>query len=102
MITGALVMGKSFNEAVYSILVLIEPYRSIVHALRCHSELSLLTDLQYRLTTFLIKGTYALYPNNDVTQTARKGAGGGMLFVICIFVLAYGCSWGPGGWVNSE
>jgi len=48
------------------------------------------------------QGSFALYPNNDPTQVAKKGPGGGMLFVICVFVLAYGCSWGPGGWVNSK
>lgn len=57
--------------------------------------------LMGRLADHTHQGSYALYPNNDATQVAKKGAGGGMLFVICVFVLAYGCSWGPGGWVNS-
>jgi len=46
-------------------------------------------------------GSFALYPDNNPNLTAKKGPGAGMLFVICIFVLAYGCSWGPGGWVNT-
>jgi hypothetical protein len=46
-------------------------------------------------------GAYALYPNNDPNQPARSGTGGAIIFVICVFVLAYGCSWGPGGWVNT-
>ncbi|THH13065.1 hypothetical protein EW146_g7113 [Bondarzewia mesenterica] len=60
---------------------------------------ALVMGLSYML--YAVIGSYALYPNNDPTQVARKGAGGGMLFVICVFVLSYGCSWGPGGWVNT-
>ncbi|ETW76260.1 MFS sugar transporter [Heterobasidion irregulare TC 32-1] len=60
---------------------------------------ALVMGLSYML--YAVIGSYALYPNNDATQVAKKGAGGGMLFVICVFVLAYGCSWGPGGWVNT-
>ncbi|THH21042.1 hypothetical protein EW146_g432 [Bondarzewia mesenterica] len=60
---------------------------------------ALVMGLSYML--YAVIGSYALYPNNDPTQVARKGAGGGMLFVICVFVLSFGCSWGPGGWVNT-
>lgn len=60
---------------------------------------SIVMGLSYML--YAVIGSYALYPDNDATQTAKKGPGGGMLFSICVFVLAYGCSWGPGGWVNT-
>ncbi|KZP16666.1 general substrate transporter, partial [Athelia psychrophila] len=60
---------------------------------------SLVMGLSYML--YAVIGSYALYPDNDATQLAKTGPGGGMLFSICIFVLAYGCSWGPGGWVNT-
>jgi len=46
-------------------------------------------------------GRYALYPDNNANLPANKGAGAGMITVIAIFVLGYGCSWGPGGWVNT-
>lgn len=39
-------------------------------------------------------GAYALYPNNDTNLPAKKSTGGAIIFAICIFVLAYGCSWG--------
>jgi len=60
---------------------------------------ALVMGLSYML--YGVIGTYTLYPDNDPALVAKKGPGGGMLFVICIFVLAYGCSWGPGGWVNT-
>lgn len=48
-----------------------------------------------------VLGAYSLYPNNDQSLTPKKPTGSAMIFVICIFVLAYGCSMGPGGWVNT-
>ncbi|KIM82997.1 hypothetical protein PILCRDRAFT_70080 [Piloderma croceum F 1598] len=45
--------------------------------------------------------TGALVMGEASILVAKKGPGGAMLFVICVFVLAYGCSWGPGGWVNT-
>lgn len=60
---------------------------------------SIVMGLSYML--YGVIGSYALYPDNDASQTAKKGPGGGMLFAICVFVLAFGCSWGPGGWVNT-
>lgn len=50
---------------------------------------------------YALIGNYALYPDNNSALPPNKGAGSGLIFVIAVFVLGYGCSWGPGGYALS-
>lgn len=57
---------------------------------------AIVMGLSYML--YAVLGSYALFPNNDPNATTQNSStGAAIIFVICIFVLAYGCSWGPGG-----
>jgi len=57
---------------------------------------AIVMGLSYMVYAFV--GRFALY---DAQGNPRPGPGGGMVAAICVFVLAYGGSWGPGGWVNT-
>lgn len=60
---------------------------------------AIVMGLSYML--YAVLGSYALFPNNDPNATTQNSTtGGAIIFVICVFVLAYGCSWGPGGMPN--
>ena len=57
---------------------------------------AIVMGLSYMVYAFV--GRFALY---DAQGNPQPGPGGGMVAAICVFVLAYGGSWGPGGWVNT-